>query len=558
MPDVKPPTVDGWATGIIRAIVSGREPGQAVWLHAVARSDLESLYELFVRAGLMRLFVGVCAFVLVVSMVARAADPPAEGDKYWPQWRGPALTGAAPKGDPPTEWSESKNIRWKHALGGSGHAAPIIWGERVYVQVAIKTDKKGEPAAVSEPSQRGDGAGAQRERGRRERAGREGGQRRRGEGERAGRERGQRRRGEGGRGQGERGQRQGRRGRGGFGGGGARPTNIYKYDVLALNRSDGSVAWRTTVIKQLPHEGGHRTASMASGSPVTDGEHLLAYFGSRGLFCLDMEGKVLWSKDFGDMRTRMGFGEGSSPALHGDTVVVTWDHEGDSFIIALDKQTGEQRWKVARDEHTSWATPLIVEHDGKAQVIASASNRIRSYDLASGKLIWECGGMTANVIPTPVPGTDLIYAISGFRGNMLQAIRFGEAKGDITDSQAVAWTYDGRGTPYVPSPLLLDDALYFLDNNRAILSSFDARTGKANYSQQRLEGVQGVYASPVGAGGRVYIAGRNGVTAVIAHGPEFKLLATNTLDDTFDASPAIAGKELYLRGHEYLYCIAGE
>ena len=143
----------------------------------------------------MRQLVGVCAFVLVISMVALAADPPAEGDQYWPQWRGPALTGAAPKGDPPTEWSETKNIRWKHALGGSGHAAPIIWGDRVYVQVAVKTEKKGEPAAGSEASpQRGRGERAQRERGR---------------GDRAGRERGQRSRGEGGQGQGQRGQRRG-------------------------------------------------------------------------------------------------------------------------------------------------------------------------------------------------------------------------------------------------------------------------------------------------------------------------------------------------------------
>ena len=183
---------------------------------------------------------------------------------------------------------------------------------------------------------------------------------------------------------------------------------------------------------------------------------------------------------------------------------------------------------------------IIVEDEGRLQVIASATNRIRSYDLNTGALLWECGGLTKNVVPCPVRNNDLVYFMSGFRGSAMLAVRYPEATGDITESAAVAWRYEGKGTPYVPSPLLLGDSLYFLDTNQAILSCVDAKTGKPHYTKQRLEGMQGVYASPVGARDRVYIAGRGGTTSVIKHGPEFQLLATNTLDDGFTASPAIA------------------
>ncbi|MFQ5428946.1 MAG: PQQ-binding-like beta-propeller repeat protein [Phycisphaerae bacterium] len=426
--------------------------------------------------------------------------------KYWPQWRGPTATGVAPHGKPPLKWSESKNIRWKVAIPGRGHATPIIWGDRVYVQTAVKTAKTVEPKARADK--------APEERPNRRRRGRRNWM------------------------------------------GSVEPTHIYKFILVALDRQTGKTVWQKTLREELPHEGGHRDASQASNSPVTDGKYLIAYFGSRGLYCLDMEGKVLWEKDLGDMRTRLGFGEGSSPALYGDTVVVNWDHEGQSFIVALDKKTGRQRWKIDRDEQTSWATPLIVEVRGEPQVITSASGRIRSYDLKTGEVRWVCGGMTPNVIPSPVSGNDLVFAMSGFRGNALRAIRYVDARGDITDSSAVAWKYDGNGTPYVPSPLLYRDTLYFLKRNNAILSCFDAKTGKQHYSKKRLEGLEGVYASPVGAADRVYIVGRNGKTAVIKRGAEFELLAVNSLDDEFAASPAIVDHALYLRGRTHLYCIA--
>jgi outer membrane protein assembly factor BamB len=287
---------------------------------------------------------------------------------------------------------------------------------------------------------------------------------------------------------------------------------------------------------------------------MTDGQLVFAYFGSRGLHCYDMQGNLKWQKDLGQMQTKMSFGEGSSPALHGNTVVVNWDHEGEDFIVALDKNTGNELWRTPRDEDTTWATPLIVEHDGKTEVVTVGTKRIRTYDLATGKLLWEHDGLTANVIPTPVAKDGVVFTMSGFRGNELYAIKLGRS-GDLTKTEAVVWSHD-KSMPYVPSPLLYDDTLYFLSGNAAVISCFDAKTGKAIVEGQRISDVEGVYASPVGAGGRVYLVGRNGVTAVLKHGEKPDVLATNRLDDRFDASPAVAGNELFLRGRDHLYCIA--
>ena len=279
------------------------------------------------------------------------------------------------------------------------------------------------------------------------------------------------------------------------------PASIHRFALLALDRSTGATVWDTTLCEAVPHEGIHPDSTQASNSPVTDGEHVFAYFGSRGLYCLDLAGKVVWQKDLGEMQTRRNFGEGSSPALHGDTIVITWDHEDSDFIVALDKHTGAERWRTPRDEPTSWATPVVVVAGGKPQVVTSAAEAIRSYDLATGEIIWTCTGMTQNVIPTPVADRGFVYCISGFRGNALLAIQYADARGDVTGTPAVAWKYDGKGTPYVPSPALLDGGLYFVDSNRAILSCFAARTGAPRYVRQRLGGLRDVYASLVAANG---------------------------------------------------------
>lgn len=425
-----------------------------------------------------------------------SADAPSDPLNNWPQWRGPQATGVAPLGDPPVEWSEEKNVRWKVPIPGKGHASPVVWGDLLFVATAIPVGEEKAP----EPKPTG------------------------------GRRRGPM---------------------------GLSPTRVNQFVLLALNRDDGSVAWRRTVREELPHEGTHPDGSWASSSPVTDGEHVFAYFGSRGLYAFDMEGSLLWEKDLGDMNVRLGFGEGSSPTLYGDRLILVWDHEGQSFVTALDKKTGRELWKVDRDEATSWATPLVVEHDGGAQIVTSATGRIRSYELESGDLLWQAKGMTFNAIPSPVAARGTVYLMSGFRGNSLMAIRLDQARGDVTDSEAVVWRHD-RDTPYVPSPVLYEKNLYFLKSNAALVSSFDIETGEAHFGPQRLEGIRGVYASPVAANGRIYFLGRQGNAVVLEHGSQFKVLARNSLDDRFDASPAIVGKNLYLRGHSYVYALGGE
>jgi outer membrane protein assembly factor BamB len=340
--------------------------------------------------------------------------------------------------------------------------------------------------------------------------------------------------------------------------GGVTPRVPHRFVVMALDRRDGRVVWEQTAREATPHEGAHNdNGTWASPSAVTDGEHVIASFESFGIYAYDMNGKLVWSQDLGDKQMRNQFGEGSSPVLHGNTLVVVWDQfvPGQSFIAALDKRTGEELWRQKRDEIDTWATPAIVEAGGRAQVIVPAMNRVRSYDLRSGEVVWEMAGLTMNPIPSPVAEDGLVILMSGFRGNSLKAVRVAGAKGDITGSDRIAWTFE-RDTPYVPSPLLYDGVLYFFKSNSGVLSVFDAKTGKPHYQLQRIEGVPNVFASPVGAAGRVYIPGREGTTAVFRHGPAFELLATNKLDDGFDASPALVDGEIYLRGTKYLYSIA--
>lgn len=331
------------------------------------------------------------------------------------------------------------------------------------------------------------------------------------------------------------------------------PKNLYQFVVLCLDRASGEVVWQKVARESAPREGRHTTNSYASASPVTDGERLYASFGSEGVYCYDLKGNLLWERDLGDMRTRSGWGEGASPAVADGIVIVNWDHEDESFIVALDAGDGEEVWRQPRDEPTSWGTPLIVEHDGTTQAIINATNRVRSYELSTGKVLWECGGQTVNAIPTPVADENVVYVTSGYRGSLLAAVPL-SARGDITGSETVLWTRD-RGTPYVPSPVLVDGRLYFTAQNTSAVTCVDAKTGDVVFGPERLPGVSNVYASPVAAAGRIYFAGREGTTAVIEASDEFKPLAQNSLDEGIDASPAIVGKQMFIRGAQHLYCI---
>jgi outer membrane protein assembly factor BamB len=460
-------------------------------------------------------------FAVVFTLLQFGASTGIKAEN-WPTWRGPTENGASESGDPPLQWSEDKNVLWKLEIPGRGGSTPIIWGDRVYVLTAVPTDRKaksgtGEPDA---PSGQATTPLAEPPRG------------------------GQPPRGGGSRGFG--------RGGGGRFGSGPAPDVAYQYLAIAYDRFTGAKVWQTVVTEQVPHEPGHGTNTFASSSPITDGKFIYIHFGSRGIYCLDMQGNPQWERDLGQMRTRAQFGEAASPALHGETLIVPWDHEGQSFIAALNAKTGETLWKVDRDEATTWATPLITEHDGTTQVITNGKT-VRSYDLKTGELIWQCAGQVENPIPTPIRVDDFVVCMTGYRGNAIYAISL-DAKGDVENTPKVLWTRRDAA-PYVASPTVYEGRLYFTKSRDAIVSSVDARTGEVVISQQRLPSIRSIYASPVAANDRIYITGREGATVVLRHSETFEVLATNQLDDVLDASPAIVGNLIYLRGEKNLYCI---
>ena len=434
-----------------------------------------------------------CPAPLLILAAVVSALPPVllaqkTRDEFWPQWRGPQMSGVSQSATPPSEWSESKNIRWKIEIPGRGSATPVVWGDRVYVLTAIPT--AGDVADPHAPR------------------------------------------------------------------GGLPVRGVHRFVVMAINRKDGKVVWQQTAREAEPHEASHNdNGTWASSSAITDGEHVIAPFESQGIYAYDMNGKLVWQKDLGDKYMRSTFGEGSTPALYKDRLFYVWDHQKESFIVALNKRTGEELWRVKRNEIDTWATPLVVEHGSGAQVIVPAMNRVISYDAATGQVVWETAGLTMNVIPSPVHADGMVFLTSGFRGNSFKAIRLDGAKGDITNTPSVVWTMD-RDTPYVPSPLVYQGIVYFLKTNNGLLTAVDAKSGKPHYQVQRIEGVPNVFASPVAAAGKIFVVGREGATAVIKPGPTLQVLATNTLNDHFDASPALVGSEMYLKGVKSLYCVA--
>lgn len=439
----------------------------------------------------------------------------------WPAFRGPAHTGEAPGADPPLNWNENNNVRWKVELEGAGHASPVVWGNRIIVMSAVKTDKQIRQEQDEPGSSR---AGSSILLASRQTPGSKG--------------------------KGEQQQRRRRPPR-------VKPTHVHQFNVSAYDLDSGRRVWNTVVREEVPHESLHSTASQVSASPVTDGKHIWAFFGSRGLYCLDMEGKVLWEAQFGAQNTRNEFGEGASPAVHGDFIVINWDHEGDSFVAALDKTTGEERWRVERNEPTSWSTPLVVRDGENDVVVVSATGRVVGYDLATGKEIWSVSGLGLNVIPTPVADDETVWVMSGYREAHGMAIRYPGAEGDLTGTDRVRWETD-RGLSYVPSAVLVGGRIFFFQRFTGILSCYVLSSGDECYEQQRIDGYENIYASLVAAGNRIYSVSRDGSAIVFSAGGEFKILARNELDDVFNATPAIVGDTIVLRGDKYLYNIGAE
>ena len=430
--------------------------------------------------------------LIVLSLLAGFSH----GDDFaanWHQWRGPDGSGVSRTASPPLEWSETKNIRWKVAVEGQGGSSPVIWQDKVFLLTAIDTGRVDPDKVAPEEQTHKNPFGIKY------------------------------------------------------------PNTFHEYVVLCLDRSNGKVLWREVAATRVPVEGHHRDNDFASSSPTTDGERLYVWFGSAGFYCYSLDGKQLWNRDLGTAETRLSFGEASSPVVHEGKVILNRDQEGQSYVVVMDAATGDTLWRKDRDEPSCWATPIVVEHDGVEQLITNGHNRVRSYNLENGDLLWECGGQVSNVTPSPVASNGLVYCMSGYRGSSVMALPL-DAKGDISDSDQIAWRGD-RGTPYVPSPILYDDFLYFNASNNPILTCVDAKEGDVLIERTRMPGLRGVYASPVGASDRVYYVGRDGSTLVLNKGKKFEVLATNVLDEPVDATPALAGEEIFIRSDRSLYCI---
>lgn len=418
----------------------------------------------------------------------------------------PLLVGAAPAetdwrqwrgpfnngmaaGDAPLRWSDTSNVIWKVQIPGRGFSTPVTVGDRIFLTTAVPTGR-GEPPT--------------------------------------GRLRG--------------------------GGGGADAGLEHRFVVMALDRKTGETLWEHTARTATPHEGYHRTyGSFASNSPVTDGERLFAFFGSRGLYVYSLDGTLLWEKDF-DIQLKMdnAFGEGTPPTLHDGRLILHFDHLDGGFLVMLDPATGEEFWRVDRTERFNWAAPFVATHDGRRQIIVNGLT-VRSYDFETGELIWEAAGLGENSVPQVVQHEDLVFAMSGHTVKLLMAIRLG-LEGTLTEERGIAWSTP-RGVSYTPSPVLHDGRLYFVtDTGR--LSCLDAATGEPHYQQERLPRSYNFKASPVGANGRLYLATEEGDVVVVAMGDQFEVLETNSLSDqSFIASPIIVDGAIYLRSRTHLFRI---
>jgi outer membrane protein assembly factor BamB len=415
----------------------------------------------------------------------------------WPGWRSDGL-GISPEKNLPLKWSEDEGVKWKTPIPGAGHSSPIVWAKRVFVTTAVAEDPNVETF------------------------------------------------------------------RGGvfMGGDRSKPDESeYAYRVICLDADKGNVLWSKAVARQSPRAPRHTKNTYASETPVTDGKYVFAWFGSAGLYAVDFKGNVIWQRDLGLMRRRAGWGTGSSPILFRNTLIVNCDSDGDSYITALDKTTGDPVWRTQRDEGASWGTPFVFEADGRTTIVTNARRRMRGYDAATGKLLWECGGGSMIPVPSPVATRGLVFLSSGhnlMRRRPIIAVR-PEAMGDITPprgqstSDGVAWSHSSGG-PYVTSPIAIGKYLY-VPQDRGTLTCYEAQTGKSVYEKQKLGERNTITASPIAGDGRIYVQTEDGECYVIKPGPKFEILAVNKIDEVFCASPAVSAGRIFLRGRKHLYCI---
>ena len=426
------------------------------------------------------------------SLLIFAASAGASGTN-WPQWRGPSGLGVSSEKNLPSEWSPTKNIKWKTPIEGRGHSSPIIWGNRIFLTTAIEGPVVPGAAAVKHMDEgkeyvHPDSVGADHK---------------------------------------------------------------HLFKVLCLDRETGKVLWQQTAFEGTPYDNRHRKGSFASSTPVTDGKYVYAFFGTEGLYAYDFDGKLAWKALVGKLST-FGMGVGTSPVLFNDFVIVQCDEENgaSSFIVAFDKKTGKEVWRTPRKVQASWATPLLINEGKSSQIITAGNEFVISYDPATGKELWRHKGVASNAIPSPVANNEMVFISAGFPAKVAMAIKL-SGSGDLAD--AVAWKYD-KGTAYVPSPILFGDYLY-LTTDRGILTCLDAKTGEVKYEGGRVPIPATFTASPIAFDGKILLTSEDGDTFVVKAGPKHEILATNSIGEPVYASPAVADGRIFIRGEKNMYAI---
>lgn len=430
--------------------------------------------------------------------VLLAASLTAAYAENWPGWRGPGALGISNQTGIPVRWDLSKNVRYKVGVPGLGHSSPIVWGNRIFLTTAVNADpaeadwQKGFPRVDRKPD-----------------------------------------------------------------------ASEVEWKVLCYDRDTGKLLWERTAMRRKPVNQRHTKNSYASETPVTDGTYVYAFFADQGMYCYDFEGTLIWSRDLGNFPMRSGWGTGSSPVLYKNFVIQNCDVEtGESFIIALDKKTGKTAWRAERDELSSWSTPFVYLGSPRPELIVNATKAVRSYDPETGKLLWECRGPATSITtPTPTFSNGLIIVSSGFirePTRPITAFRPG-ASGDITlkagetSSAHIAWRQN-TAAPYIPSPIAYGDYVYVI-LDQGFIACYEVKTGKEVYGRRRIDVGAAFSASPVVVDGRLYCASEDGDVYVISTGPEYALLAKNSLGESIMASPAVSGGKMFIRTIKHLYCI---
>ncbi|MSU64105.1 MAG: serine/threonine protein kinase [Pedosphaera sp.] len=422
-------------------------------------------------------------------------------DDNWPRFRGADATGVA-SDDPrlPVEWSKTNNVVWTTDIPGLGWSSPVVWGNRVFLTTVV-SDKDDANVKPKKGLYLGEG--------RRE-----------------------------------------------------VPQGVHRWLTCCLDLRTGKVLWTKEAHQGLPKVTRHPKSTYASETPATDGERLYVLFGDLGLYCYDLDGQPLWSQPIEPKKTMADYGAAGSPIVHEGQVIVIYDNQEESFIASFDARTGKQRWRAAREEKSTWATPFVWKHSHRAEIVTPGKNRIRSYDL-DGKLLWEMNGRMSNlIIPSPFAAHGMLYVTSGYVGDPhrpVYAIKPG-ATGDIslaegqTTNEFIAW-YLPKGGPYNPSAMVHGDYYYTL-LDRGMIMAHDARTGRVVYDLQRFPVGASFTSSPWAYNGRVFCLAEDGRTFVVSAGPEFKVERVNDLDDLCLATPAISQGNLLIRTASKLYCIA--